>query len=76
LRETLASSPTDVRSEADLITPNPDIVDKLLAELGPVAPAGVKGNTPQEVAQLVHTLRQHRAENEPIRAPRRRHQVS
>jgi hypothetical protein len=72
LRDALdGPEPTDVRSEADLITPDSNIVAKLLAELGTAAPADVTGKTPQEVAQLVHALRQVLAAKNPVNARRR-----
>jgi len=50
----------DVRDEADLLQPDPEVVRKLLALLGDAAPAGIKGETPEEVAVLVHALRESR----------------
>jgi nucleoid DNA-binding protein len=47
----------DVRGEADLLAPDPGAVAELLAALGDRAPAGVRGETPREVALLVHALR-------------------
>ena len=55
-----AYRPGDVRDEADLLQPDPEVVRKLLALLGDAAPAGIKGETPEEVALLVHTMRQKR----------------
>jgi nucleoid DNA-binding protein len=49
--------PTDVRDESDLLNPDPGAVNKLLALLGKRAPAGVTGETPGQVALLVHALR-------------------
>jgi hypothetical protein len=46
----------DVRDESDLLRPDPDVVEKLRAMLGDAAPDGVRGETPQEVAALVHAL--------------------
>jgi hypothetical protein len=50
--------PSDPRSEADLLRPNPEITRRLLAELGSSAPPGVKGDMPRDVAHLIHALRQ------------------
>jgi len=55
-----AYRPGDVRDEADLLQPDPEVVKKLLALLGDAAPAGIKGETPEEVAVLVHALRENR----------------
>ena len=52
--------PGDVCSESDLLTPHPEVVSKLLQLIGDAAPQGVEGRTPQEVALLVHTLREQR----------------
>jgi hypothetical protein len=54
--------PGDVRDEPDLLRPDPMVTGKLLALLGDAAPRGVKGETPEEVAQLVHALRETRRE--------------
>jgi len=51
-----AYRPGDVRDEADLLQPDPEVVKKLLALLGDTAPAGIKGETPEEVAVLMHAL--------------------
>jgi len=53
-----AYRPGDVRDEEDLLQPDPEVVGKLLALLGNAAPAGIKGETPEEVAVLVHALRE------------------
>ena len=53
-----AYRPGDVRDEADLLQPDPEVVKKLLALLGDAALAGIKGETPEEVAVLVHALRE------------------
>lgn len=50
--------PGDVRDEADLLKPDPEVVRKLLALLGDAAPAGITGETPEDVALLVHAIRQ------------------
>jgi len=50
--------PGDVRDEWDLLRPDPTVTGMLLALLGDSAPAGVKGETPEEVARLVHALRE------------------
>jgi hypothetical protein len=47
----------DVRDEWDLLRPDPEVIGKLRAMLGGAAPKGVKGETPEEVAQLVHAVR-------------------
>jgi hypothetical protein len=47
----------DVRDESDLLKVEPELVKKLLALLGDRAPAGVTGTTPEQVALLVHNLR-------------------
>ncbi|MDH4188202.1 MAG: hypothetical protein OEV08_14520 [Nitrospira sp.] len=52
-----AYRPGDVRDETDLLWPDPEVVKKLLALLGDAAPAGIKGEMPEEVAVLVHALR-------------------
>jgi hypothetical protein len=49
--------PGDIREEWDLIRPDPDVVEKLRDLLGRAAPVGVRGETPEEVASLVHALR-------------------
>jgi hypothetical protein len=50
--------PGDVRGEADLLRPHPQLTATLLRSLGPNAPSGVEGNTPEEIALLVGALRQ------------------
>ena len=52
-----AHQPGDVRSESDLLEPDPEAVTKLIALLGKHAPKGIRGKTPDEVAHLVHALR-------------------
>jgi len=52
-----AYRPGDVRDEADLLQPDPEVVRKVLALLGDAAPSGIKGETPEEVALLVHAMR-------------------
>lgn len=49
--------PGDVRDESDLLKVEPELVSKLLALLGDRAPAGVTGETPEQVAVLIHALR-------------------
>lgn len=49
--------PGDVRDESSLLSPNPEAVGKLLTLLGDSAPVGIRGQTPEEVALLVHALR-------------------
>ena len=58
LAEDLAHRPGEVRDESDLLRPDPESVGKLVTILGERAPAGVTGATPEEVALLVHTLRE------------------
>jgi hypothetical protein len=53
--------PGDVRDESDLLKVEPEWVKKLLALLGDRAPAGVTGETPEQVAVLIHALRGRRA---------------
>jgi hypothetical protein len=52
--------PGDVRDESDLLRPDPNVTGKLLALLGDTA--GIKGETREEVAWLVHALRESGAE--------------
>ena len=52
-----AHRPGDIRSESDLLQPDPEAVTKLLALLGKNAPKGIRGQNPDEVAQLVHAFR-------------------
>jgi hypothetical protein len=52
--------PGDVRGEADLLEPDPAAVKELLAALGNAAPGGNRGETPRQVAALVHALRDKR----------------
>ncbi len=57
-RRTLgAEQPGDIRDESDLLRPDPDAVSRLLKILGRRAPEGVKGETTEEVAQLVAAWR-------------------
>lgn len=55
--------PGDIYEEADLLTPDAVAVGKLLGLLGRAAPAGVKGETPEEVALLVHAFRKKHAKS-------------
>jgi hypothetical protein len=48
----------DISDDADLLTPNPEAVASLRTLLADAAPAGVRGDTPREVAALVEALRQ------------------
>jgi nucleoid DNA-binding protein len=48
--------PGDVREEADLLRPEAALVGRLLQLLGDTAPKDIKGDTPEEVASLVHAL--------------------
>jgi hypothetical protein len=58
LREDLGElRPGDVREESDLVRPNPQMAARLRNLLGDAAPKEVKGDTPQEIALLVHALR-------------------
>jgi hypothetical protein len=50
--------PGDVRVEGDLLEPDPRAVAELLALLGDAVPDGIRGETPVEVARLVHALRE------------------
>jgi hypothetical protein len=50
--------PGDVREEDDLLRPDPKVASLLRERLGDAAPAGVKGETPEEIAILVHALRE------------------
>jgi hypothetical protein len=63
--------PGDVREEWDLLRPNPDVVAKLRDMLGNAAPAGVNGTTPEDVAMLVHALRE-KVESERVRRSKTR----
>jgi hypothetical protein len=49
--------PGDVRDESDLLRPDPRVVAELRDMLGDAAPEGVSGETPEEVATLVHAVR-------------------
>lgn len=49
--------PGDVSSEKDLLEPTSDTRKALLRLLGSAAPKGVRGETVEEIAQLVQTLR-------------------
>ena len=48
----------DVRDESDLLCPDPKVVNELLSLLGDAAPSGVTGERPEEVAGMVHSLRE------------------
>lgn len=48
----------DIREGADLLKPDPSAVSRLLAALGDAAPAGNRGDSPGDVARLVHALRE------------------
>lgn len=48
----------DVRNESDLLSIGSAVAGKLLALVGDSAPPGVVGKNPEEVAQLVHALRE------------------
>jgi hypothetical protein len=62
LREELGDpQPGDVRDEADLMNPGAEAVSRLRILLGDAMPAGATGETPEEVARLVHALRKTRA---------------
>jgi capsular polysaccharide biosynthesis protein len=60
----------DVREERDLLRLAGSVRDELLALLGGAAPKGVRGDTPEEIAALVHGLRGNSATKD--RAHRRR----
>jgi hypothetical protein len=49
--------PGDIRDEADLLRPDPAVVGRMIDAVGDGAPAGVTGETPEQVAQLVEALR-------------------
>lgn len=49
--------PDDILEEADLLRPDPAVARKIIEMLGDRAPAGVAGETPEQVAQLVNALR-------------------
>jgi len=49
--------PGEVRDLAELLVPDPQAVNGLIALLGNAAPAGNRGETPRDVALLVHALR-------------------
>jgi len=58
LAESLQESDDDVRSEADLLCIHPSTVEALKGLVGEeFLPEGINGETPQEVARLVHALR-------------------
>lgn len=50
-----------VRGESDLLIPDRETVRNLIALLGDAAPKGIHGDTPEEVAQLVHAARENSA---------------
>jgi hypothetical protein len=57
LQEELEQSrPGDVHKEADLLRPDAELAGKLLQLLGNDAPKDIKGDTPEEIALLVHAL--------------------
>ena len=62
--------PGDVRDESDLLKVDPELVSKLLALLGKRAPAGVTGETPEQVAELIHALRGRRVAGRGAKARR------
>jgi len=62
----------DVRGEMDLLNHDQAVVDKLLEKLGSFAPKGVQGKTPQEVAVLVHALREKTDHRKAANMPRKR----
>ena len=64
--------PGDVREEWDLLRPDPKAVSDLLGLLGESAPKGVRGETPDEVAQLVHALREQQAPERGVQGLARR----
>ena len=58
LREELGQyQPGDIRDEADLLRPDPVVARRIIEMLGDRAPAGVTGETPEQVGQLVDALR-------------------
>lgn len=48
----------DIQDEAALLTPDPGVVGRLVSLLGDAVPKGNRGETPEEVASLVHAVRQ------------------
>jgi hypothetical protein len=57
--------PGDVNDESDLLRPDPVVVAALFKLLGRAAPLGIRGDTPEDVALLVHALRREHAPNDP-----------
>jgi hypothetical protein len=55
----------DIRSEEDLLQPDPQIVQRLKELLGRLAPPDATGETPDDVARLMHALRQRFVEARP-----------
>jgi hypothetical protein len=51
-----APRPGDVKSEHDLLNNDPAVVQELLTIVGDARPEGLTGETPLEVAKLVHAL--------------------
>jgi hypothetical protein len=67
--------PGDVRDETDLLRPDPATAAALLSLLGGAAPEGIKGETSEEVALLVHALRITRVPEDPELAAAAKGQV-
>jgi hypothetical protein len=57
--------PGDVHDETDLLRPDPATAAALLSLLGGAEPEGIKGETSEEVALLVHALRMTRVPEDP-----------
>jgi hypothetical protein len=56
----------DVRTERDLLRPNPALATTLRKKLGNAMPPDVTGATPQDIARLIHALRTRRRYLDPI----------
>ncbi len=58
LHENIGKSlPADIRTEADMLATSAKTIDDLKKLLGPNAPPGISGKTPNEIAMMVHALR-------------------
>jgi len=53
--------PGDVRESKDLLTPDAEVARRLRSLLGRAAPEGIRGETPGEMAKLMHALRRKHA---------------
>jgi hypothetical protein len=56
----------DVRTEHDLLRPNPALAATLRKKLGNAVPPDANGATPQDIARLIHMLRTRRRYLDPI----------